>query len=415
MSEACHGCGERRLRLVVSLGELPPVNAFVVPGQEGNERRFPLDVQFCEACALVQLAPIVPPEALFGHYTYLSSASETFAAHLRALAGALAGELGLSSASRVLEIGSNDGTFLAELKKTTPRVLGVDPAANVAARAEAAGVPTRVAHFDSRLADELRRERGAFDLIVGLNVVAHVPDVTDLLRGVRALLAPDGRAVVEVAYVRETILAGAIDTVYHEHVHNFSLLAFQNICRRAGLTVVDASVVPVQGGSLRVVARPDSKAWPVSARAEALLAEETAAGMDRFDAYAGVARRAETLRERLRGAVGRLRAAHGPLVGLGAPARGVVLMNYCGFGPDDVRVVADDTPLKQGKLVPGCRVPVRGWDAIAPDEPVSALMLSWNYRAEVLAKLARRTSRARVVIPLPEVQEITTDVGLGAD
>jgi methylation protein EvaC len=128
--------------------------------------------------------------------------------------------------------------------------------------------------------------------------------------------------------------------------------------------------------------------------------------MDRFEAYAGVAPRAEALRERLRAAVERLRAQRGPLVGLGAPARGVVLMNHCGFGPDDVRVVADDTPLKQGKLIPGCRVPVRGWDAIAPDEAVGCLMLSWNYRAEVLAKLARRTGRARVIVPLPEVEEV---------
>jgi SAM-dependent methyltransferase len=410
---ACRGCGARPLRPVVSLGELPLVNAFVTSGQEAAERRFSLDVHFCEACALVQLDPIVAPDALFGHYTYLSSASDSFAAHLRTLAHALAGAMALSDASRVLEIGSNDGTFLAELEKTTPHVLGVDPAANVAARAEAAGVPTLVALFDSTLAHQLAREHGGFDLVVALNVVAHVPDVMDVLRGVRTVLKPDGAFVLEVAYVKGTILSGAIDTLYHEHVHNFSLLALEGACRRAGLVVTDASVVPVQGGSLRVVARPDSGAWPVSARAEALLADERAAGLDRFEAYAGVAPRAAALRERLRAAVERLRGERGPLVGLGAPARGVVLMNYCGFTADDVRLVVDDTPLKQGKLVPGCRVPVRGWDAIAPGEDVTGLMLSWNYRAEVLGKLARRTTRGRVVIPLPELQEVTIGVALG--
>jgi SAM-dependent methyltransferase len=409
----CRGCGAPALRPVVSLGDLPLVNAFVAPGQEAAERRFPLNVHFCEACALVQLDPIVPPDAMFGEYTYLSSSSQTFAAHLRELARDLVGTLGLTSSSRVLEIGSNDGTFLAELRKATPHVLGVDPARNVAARAEAAGVPTRVALFDARLAGQLVREHGRFDLVAAFNVVAHVPDVGDLLAGARALLAPGGSLVIEVAYVRETILGGAIDTVYHEHVHNFSLLALANVCRRAGLTVTDAAVVPVQGGSLRVVARPAAGHPAVSARAAALLAEERAAGLDRFEAYAGVARRAEELRDRLRRAVDRLRATGGPLVGLGAPARGVVLLNYCGFSPADVRVVVDDTPLKQGKLVPGRGIPVRGWDAIAPDEDVGCLMLSWNYRDEVLAKLARRTSRARVLVPLPEVQEVTLEVALG--
>src|SRR5262249_21215054 len=152
---------------------------------------------------------------------------------------------------------------------------------------------------------------------------------------------------------------------------------------------------PVQGGSLRVVARPDSGEWPVSARAQALLAVERDAGLDRFEAYAGVAPRSAALREGLRAAVERLRAERGPVVALGAPARGVVLMNYCGFTPAEVRLVVDDTPLKQGKLVPGCRVPVRGWEALAADEEAACLLLSWNYRAEVLGKLARRTARAR--------------------
>lgn len=404
---ACRGCGVRALRPVVSLGAMPLVNAFVPEGAaEVDEVRHPLDVHFCEACALVQLDPIVDPSVMFGHYTFLSSASDSWCAHLRGLADGLVARLGLGATSRVLEIGSNDGTFLTAVRRTTAHVLGVDPARNVAARAEAAGIPTRVDLFDSRVAGEVAREHGRFDLIVALNVVAHTPDFGDLLAGVCDLLAPDGSFVMEAAYVRETILAGAIDTIYHEHVHCFSLLALAGACERAGLRVDDAEVVPVQGGSLRVVARRAAAPGAPSPRVAALLAEERAAGMDRFEAYAGVAARAERLRDGLRAAVRRLAAQGGPLVGLGAPARGVVLLNYCQLGPADLGFVVDDTPLKQGTRVPGRGIPVRPWSAIEPDQDVTALLLSWNYRAEVLGKLRRRTKRARVLIPLPEIEEL---------
>ena len=386
---------------------MPPVNAFVEPGRLADERAFPLDVYVCERCTLVQLSPVVDPALLYGTYTYLSSASRTNVARLEALADGLARDLSLGARARVLEIGSNDGTLLRRLQRYTPTVVGVDPARNVAALAEAAGVRTIVSFFSSALARDLAREDGRFDLVLALNVVAHTPDFVDLFAGVRALLAPGGHFVVEVVHVLETILRGEIDTIYHEHVYCFSLHALAHACGSAGLSIVDAEKIAAQGGSLRVVMRRSDGPAAPSARVAEVLAEERARGLDRAETYGQVGVLARALRAGVR--EGMASAAPRRLdvvVGLGASARGVVLMNYCGLTPADIDFVVDDTPLKQGKLMPGCHVPVHDWTRIPKGTKVAALMLSWNYRREVLAKLATRTAEARVLVPLPTLEEV---------
>jgi SAM-dependent methyltransferase len=405
---ACRGCDAPGLVPVVSLGSMPPVNAFLDAAALGDEKAYPLDLYFCERCTLVQLSPVVEPGLLYGTYRYLSSASRTNVARLDALADALARDFGLPAGARVLEIGSNDGTLLRRFLGRAARVLGVDPARNVAPLAEAAGVPTVVAFFSAALARELAREHGRFDLVLALNVVAHTPDFIDLFAGARALLAPDGRLVIEVVHVLPTLLRGEIDTIYHEHVYCFSLHALAHACGRAGLAIVDAEKIPAQGGSLRVVMRPAEGAPAPSARVGALLAEERAAGLERAETYAHIAGLARALRDGVRAGVGALRGAADVdlVVGLGASARGVVLMNYCGLGPRDVDFVVDDTPLKQGKLMPGCHVPVHDWTKIPKGTKVGGLMLSWNYRREVLAKLAARTAVGRVLVPLPALEEL---------
>jgi SAM-dependent methyltransferase len=403
---ACRGCDAPGLAPVVSLGSMPPVNAFVDPARPSEERAYPLDLWFCARCTLVQLAPVVEPSLLYGSYTYLSSASRTNVARLEALADGLARDFALDARSRVLEIGSNDGTLLARLRGRVRAVVGVDPARNVAPLAEAAGVPTVVDFFSQRLARELAGDEGPFDLVLALNVVAHTPDFRDLLGGVRELLAPRGRCVVEVVHVLPTLLAGEIDTIYHEHVYCFSLLALAYACGPAGLALVDAEKIAAQGGSLRVVLGRAEGAPPPSARVVEILAEERAAGLDRAETYGRVASLARTLREGVSARVRALRGSADAVVGLGASARGVVLMNYCGLGRADVDFVVDDTPLKQGKLMPGCHVPVHDWTKIAKGTKVAGVMLSWNYRREVLAKLAARTLDARVLVPLPALEEV---------
>ncbi|HEX4406566.1 MAG TPA: class I SAM-dependent methyltransferase [Polyangia bacterium] len=402
----CGACGGGALEPVVSLGAMPHVNTFLTADRVAEEERSPLDVYFCPSCTLVQLSPVVDPRRLFTEYAYLTSTARTTVAYLADLATALVRGFGLSASSRVLEIGSNDGTLLGQLRGVTPHVLGIDPARNVAARAEAAGVRTIVDFFSSRTAIAIEGEHGPFDLVLALNVVAHTPDFVDLLAGARRLLAPGGRFVMECAYVLPTILAGEIDTIYHEHVYCFSLRALASAAARVGLTVVDAREIAVQGGSLRVVMQPLSFHNEIDAGVAALLRKEHDAGLHLGATYAPVAARARTLRDDLRAGLDRLRCTADVVVGLGAPARGVVLMNHCGLTRADLDFVVDDTPLKQGKVVPGCHIPVFDWTRIEKDGNIAALMLSWNYRREVLDKLRRRTTNARVLVPLPTMEEV---------
>jgi 2-polyprenyl-3-methyl-5-hydroxy-6-metoxy-1,4-benzoquinol methylase len=408
--KACGGCQGSRLTPVVSLGRMPPVNAFVDPRALGGaapvEQAFPLDLYFCEQCTLVQLHPVVDPALLFGTYTYLSSASRTNLARLETLADEVSARFGLDARSRILEIGSNDGTLLRRFQRTTSHVVGVDPARNVAALALADGVETVVDFFSPEVAHALGRSHGGFDLILALNVVAHTPDFVGLFSRAAELLTVGGHFVIEVVHVLPTLLRGEIDTIYHEHVYCFSLHALRHACAGTGLAIIDAERIPAQGGSLRVVMQRASRDAVASARVGALLAEESAAGLDRAATYASVAPLARALREGVRASVRRLRGAGDLVVGLGASARGVVLLNYCGLDASDLAFVVDDTPLKQGKLVPGCHIPVADWTRIPKDGNIACLMLAWNYRDEVLAKLRARTSTARVLVPLPTLEEV---------
>jgi SAM-dependent methyltransferase len=386
---------------------MPPVNAFLTAEQVPGEQSFPLDLHFCSQCTLVQLWPTVDPSLLFGEYSHLSSASRGNVAHLTDLAAALSKRLQLTANSRVLEIGSNDGTLLSQFKPVTAHLLGVDPAANLTAKADGLNVRTRVQFFSSASAAEIANTEGLFDLILAINVVAHTPTFVDLMTGVRRLLQPGGHFVMECPHVVPTLLHGEIDTIYHEHVYCFSLHALNTACHKVGLRIVDVEKVASQGGSLRLFMQNAAESTSVSPRVQALLAEEEAAGVSQLATYQSLAARANSLRESLLRKLRELREGYELVIGLGAPARGVVLINYCGLSAKDLNFVVDDTPLKQGKLVPGRHIPVVDWSHIAQDQELGCLLLSWNYRNEILEKLKARTRRARVLIPLPVMEEVS--------
>ncbi|HVR01853.1 MAG TPA: class I SAM-dependent methyltransferase, partial [Polyangia bacterium] len=402
-----------RLTPIVSLGRMPRVNAFLEVPRSGARLRaepsYPLDLYFCERCTLVQLQPLVSPALLFGTYAYLSSVSRTNRERLDAFADELATRFALGAHSRILEIGSNDGTLLRSFQRFTQNVVGVDPAKNVASLAAAAGVETIVDFFSPGVGADLARTHGGFDLILALNVVAHTPDFVGLFSRARDLLAPGGRFVIEVVHVLQTLLRGEIDTVYHEHVYCFSLHALLHAAKRAGLIIVDAEKIAAQGGSLRIVMQRRQAKPRRRDRVAELVAEERDAGVHRASTYASIAHHALALRLGIWSGLRELRKSADLVVGLGAPARGVVLMNYCGLTTADLDVVIDDTPLKQGKLVPGCHIPVGDWTRIPKDANIACLMFAWTYRSEILEKLRARTSHARVLIPLPAVEEVRFD------
>jgi SAM-dependent methyltransferase len=392
--------------VILSLGRTPLANALRRGDQlDTAEPRYPLDVAVCRQCSLVQLASTVAPSVLFDNYPYLSSYSDTMLRHAETLARSLTELHALRSSSLVVEIGSNDGYLLQYFRRAGIGVLGIDPAAAACAAAEALEVPTRRAFFGRSFADSLvERERIRADLIVANNVMAHVPDLDDLMSGVRSLLAPGGVFVVETPYVRELLERVEFDTIYHEHVFYYSLTALVGILARHGLAVVDVSRIPIHGGSLRVSASADGR--PARAVVRELLDEEAVWGVRDLNTYRAFGARVAALRTELHDfLVGRKRRGR-RLAAYGAAAKGAMLLNVIGIGRDVLDFVVDRNPTKQGRYLPGTDLPIHAPERLLTDMPDEVLLLTWNLADEIVAQQGeyrRRGGRFIVPIPSPRV------------
>lgn len=408
---ACRGCGHTPLESMFQLGNVPSVNSFPRADEIAREQPALLEVCVCPQCFLVQLSTLIPPAELFTEYRYLSAASQTQVRYLEELAQQLARRFGITTRSQILELGSNDGTLLAAFNPWTRQVLGVDPAKNLAPDAAARGVPTVADFLTETSADQILREHGPFDLVLGLNVIAHTPDLFGVLRAVRRVLKPGGTFMMEAVHVLQTILRGSYDTVYHEHVYCFSLTALREQFARAGLTVADVEETWAQGGSLRVFGqRTDGRPAVVPSVAR-MLETEAAAGITDLATYQRVGDRVRQHIAELRQRLKDLKRRQGRVWALGASARGVVIMNAGKIGTELLDAIVDDTPLKQGRVVPGVHVPVVGWEALRdePSKPTAYLLTAWNYEREVLGKLRRFVADAEVLIPFPEIRTVVVE------
>lgn len=406
-SLACRHCGAPLSRVFCDLRASPPSNSFLRPDDLlRGETAYPLRVYLCDACTLVQLPEHAPAEAIFDDYAYFSSYSESWLAHARAYCDMIAGRLGLGGDSLVVELASNDGYLLQYLRARGIPVLGIDPSRNVAAAAEARGVPTLVDFFGRRLARRLRQEGRAADLILGNNVLAHVPDVNDFVGGIRELLAPGGVVTMEFPHVVRLVEDVQFDTIYHEHFSYFSLHTARRIFAAAGLTIFDVEELPTHGGSLRIFARHrENEALPVSRAVLDLAAREAAGGYDRPQGYEGFEDKVRRIKRDLLRFLLDLRERGERIVGYGAPAKGNTLLNYCGIGTDLLDYTVDRNPMKQGRYLPGTRIPVREPEAIAQDKPDYVLVLPWNIRAEIMGQLAHiRDWGGRFVVPIPTLE-----------
>lgn len=395
----CRSCGKSELLPVLSLGPMPLSDGFLTPEElDRPEPRYPLDVVFCPSCGLVQILDTVPPEILFGRdYPYFSSVSATLLEHSRRhVAERL---VALPPAAFVVEIASNDGYLLQFYKDAGVACLGIDPAPGPVAAARARGIETIEAFFGRDLAEELVAQGRRADLVHANNVLAHVADVHGFLDGVRILLKDHGRFVVEVPYVRDLVEKLAFDTIYHEHLCYFSVQAVARLARPHGLFLIRVERVPIHGGSLRLFfakeERPD-------ATVAAIMAEEEAIGLNQHRYYTDFAARVETLKAQLHGLVAELVRNGARIAAYGAAAKGTILLNACGLGRELIAWVADKNPFKQGRYVPGVRLPIVPPSRILEEMPDYLLILPWNIEAEIMAQEATFRARGgRFIVPLP--------------
>lgn len=402
----CRFCNEALTTVFADLGMSPLSNAYIRAEDLGKAETFyPLKAYVCGRCFLVQLPAAATPEEIFGDYAYFSSYSETWLAHCEQYAKEMIRRLGLNAQSHVIEIASNDGYLLQFFKAAGVPVLGVEPAANVAQAAMELGIPTVVRFFGAGTAAELPDRA---DLLIGNNVLAHVPDLNDFVEGCRIALAPRGVITMELPHLLRLVEGNQFDTIYHEHFSYFSLRTVIDVFAAHGLTVFDVDELPTHGGSLRIHARHrDVDAPAVTGAVARIVQEEEARGMRTLRYYERFGEAVHTIKRELLGYLIEAKKYGKRIAGYGAPAKGNTLLNYCGIGTDLVDFTVDRNPHKQGLYLPGTRIPILGPDEIARTRPDLVLILPWNLREEVMRQMAEiRTWGGRFMIAIPRLEVV---------
>ncbi len=384
----CRLCGAPLRDVFADLGSSPLANAYLSPERVGAmEAFYPLRALVCGRCFLVQLEEFETPAQIFSDYAYFSSYSTSWLAHCRDYSERMVERLGLGEHSQVVEIASNDGYLLQYFHERGVPVLGVEPAANVAQVALGKGIPTVVEFFGRDTARSLAA-RGRADLLVGNNVLAHVPDLNDFVGGMKILLAPGGTITMEFPHLMRLIEDDQWDTIYHEHFSYFSFLTASRVFAAHGLRLFDVEELPTHGGSLRVYgAHAEDATKPDTARARQLLERERRAGYERLGTYTEYGARVEADKRRILEFLIGLKDEGRRVVGYGAPAKGNTLLNYCGVRRDFLDYTVDLNPYKQGRFLPGSHIPIRAPAAIREDRPDVVVILPWNLKEEIAAQL----------------------------
>ena len=397
----CRSCGSQDLSIFLSLGDLPLSDGFLEARQlVENEPRYPLDVAFCSSCSLVQILETVPPEELFGaDYPYFSSFTDTLLRHSEANVNERVKERKLSGDSLVVELASNDGYLLQYYKAQGVPVLGIDPAPGPVAAARNKGIDTLEAFFGIDLAKKLATEGRRADVIHANNVLAHVADTNGFVAGIAALLQESGVAVIECPYVKDLIEHGEFDTIYHEHLCYFSVTALSALFNRHGLYITRVVPLSIHGGSLRVFV--EKKNAPEQSVRD-YLANETRLGLDRLDYYADFSNRVNQIRTELNDMLQDLKGRKARIVGYGAAAKGTIMLNYVGIGQETLDFVVDRNTHKQGRYIPGVRLPIAAPERVLAEQPDYVLILPWNFKDEIIAQQAEYQRRGgKFIVPVP--------------
>jgi 2-polyprenyl-3-methyl-5-hydroxy-6-metoxy-1,4-benzoquinol methylase len=406
MSPVCRFCASPLEAVFADLGMSPLANSYLTAEQTNRmEPFYPLRALVCSECFLVQLEEYESPDHIFSDYAYFSSYSTSWLEHSARYAAAMVERLGLDETSHVVEVGSNDGYLLQFFKERGIPVLGIEPAANVAEVAVQKGLPTLVEFFGVETAQKLAPDSAA-DLLIGNNVLAHVPDINDFVGGLRALLKPGGVITIEFPHVMRLIEERQWDTIYHEHFSYLSFTTVRRVFAAHRLRLFDVEDLPTHGGSLRIFGcHEDDGAKPETERAGELLAREDSAGYSRLETYLDYGVKVTEDKRRILSTLIELKEDGQRIVGYGAPAKGNTLLNYCGIGLDFLDFTVDLNPRKQGHFLPGSHIPIRSPDAIRATRPDLVLILPWNLNDEIMSQLSFvRDWGGRFLVREPELR-----------
>ena len=404
--KSCRFCQSPLVTSFVDLGLSPLSNAFIPADQAAApDSYYPLHAYICDDCLLVQLEEFESPSAIFSDYVYFSSYSRSWLRHAAAFCDAMIPRLGLGEGSFVMELASNDGYLLRNIVARGIRCLGVEPAANVAAVAQQQGVPTEVVFFGAESATQLVRQHGQADLIVANNVLAHVPNINDFTAGIAIALRPGGTVSIEFPHLLKLIENVQFDTIYHEHYSYLSLAFIDRLFAAHGLAIWDVEELPTHGGSLRILGRHAADSRGTTPAVESIRSAERQAGLLDVTTYGAFAPRVLGVKRDILRFLLDAQAAGKTVAAYGAAAKGNTLLNYCGIRGDLVEFVADLNPHKQGRLLPGSRIPVMPPDRIAERKPDYVLVLPWNLREEISEQLALiRAWNGKFVTAIPSLR-----------
>jgi 2-polyprenyl-3-methyl-5-hydroxy-6-metoxy-1,4-benzoquinol methylase len=402
----CRFCGASLRTTMVDLGMSPLANAYLTAEQLPQmEPFYPLRVYVCEHCWLVQLEALTTPESIFADYAYFSSYADSWLQHAQAYVAMAVPRFGLTTTSQVIEIASNDGYLLQYFMAQGIPVLGIEPAANVAAVAQQRGIATLVQFFGEAAATQLVAQGTQADLVVANNVLAHVPQLNDFVRGLKLLLKPHGVVTLEFPHVLRLMVERQFDTIYHEHFSYFSLYTVRAVFAAHGLTLFDVDELPTHGGSLRIYARhSEDESRSVTARIANLLVREEAAGLQYVETYLAFAEEVKATKRRCLDFFLQAKQHKKSLAGYGAPAKGNTLLNYLGVRTDFLDYTVDRSPHKQGHFLPGTHIPILHPDVITTTKPDYLVILPWNLQAEIRQQMAHiRVWGGQFVTLIPDV------------
>ena len=402
----CRLCQSTELANILDFGKVPLAGGFLREDQFANENFYPLSLQFCRNCTLVQVEDTVPGDTLFRNYFYFSSSIQTLVTHFGEFAQEIAARFTNPSEALVVEIGSNDGVLLKPLTKLGVRCVGVEPASNVVASIDTPGLNIINEFFTEDVARRIREEHGPADMIVSSYTLAHIDDMTTVLNGVKALLKSDGQFVFEVYYLGALIDELEYDMVYHEHAHYYSMAALTRFFDRFGLEIFDVKSLPLRGGTMRYYLRKaDAVETGVSDSVQELVDREHERGLDSIDTYIAFASRVERSRTELMGVLSDLIREGKEIVGYGASGRATTIMSFCGIDKQHLSYVVDDAPAKHGFFTPGSHLSIKPWSATEQSRPDYLLLFAWSFADEVIAKRADYLAQGgKFIIPLPEVK-----------